>query len=157
MKYEINDNFGAALIRSQFVVLRHIFAISDKDQTLKITKNSSARIASARKLLFLSCTHKTFIKQIMRIADRNCVAMTNSYRISVATVFGILDSSLWYQCSCTSKYLFAALRHSISFVYDDRKTHWVNSWPHFRVLGRREWMIGKQLFIIRKYYMFFVR
>ena len=38
MKYEINDNFGAALIRSQFVVLRHIFAISDKDQTLKITK-----------------------------------------------------------------------------------------------------------------------
>lgn len=93
----------------------------------------------------------------MRIADRNCVAMTNSYRISVATVFGILDSSLWYQCSCTSKYLFAALRHSISFVYDDRKTHWVNSWPHFRVLGRREWMIGKQLFIIRKYYMFFVR
>lgn len=93
----------------------------------------------------------------MRIADRNCVALTNSYRISVATVFGILDSSLWYQCSCTSKYLFAALRHSISFVYDDHKTHWVNSWPHFRVLGRREWMIGKQLFIIRKYYMFFVR
>ena len=53
MKYEINDNLGAALIRSQFVVLRHIFAISDKDQTLKITKTPFSSYCLGQKIVVL--------------------------------------------------------------------------------------------------------
>lgn len=62
MKYEINDNFGAALIRSQFVVLRHIFAISDKDQTLKITKNPLQLVLPR---LENCCSYRVHIKHLL--------------------------------------------------------------------------------------------